>query len=81
MGSTGTMSATEHRHGAPEGRAMTRTQTHSYRYVQVSAPAEAGRLRAELVSDNGVTAAAWVDGVDQLMPLAMRWAASDIRWM
>lgn len=81
MGSTGTMTATEHRIGGAEARATTRAHTHTYRYVQVSGPAEAGRLRAELVSENVVTAAAWVDGVDQLMPLAMHWAASDIRWM
>lgn len=81
MGSTGTMTATEHRHGGAQGRATTRVHTHSYRYVRVSEPVEAGRLRAELVSENGVTETAWVDGVDQLMPLAMHWAASDIRWL
>lgn len=74
MGSTGTMTGSEQ-------RSTTRAHTHSYRYVQVSVPSEAGRLRAELVSENAVAAAAWVDGVDQLMPLAMAWSASDIRWV
>ncbi len=81
MGGTGTIMAAEQGRRCAAPQPSSRVRTHSYRYVQVSAAVETDRLRAELVSNSAVTAVAWVEGVDQLMPLAMAWSASDIRWV